>query len=639
MAATRKRKSTRTATNSKKTKAEEDESLADESPADDQTAAAEALEALSKVAEEKDAVDETEAGDDADAAPAKVSNGGAATESSDDAGDVKADDDAPTEDKAPPSEGGEATAETAAPPKETSPVKAAAAPPVQAKAAPSPAAAPVAAPVVAAPVVAPAAVPRAQPAGVPSGVPVAAAPIRAAPVAAAPVAAAPVAVAPPALAVAPAATDLVVEETGSVPALYVGRVIGRGGETVRDLQARSGCRIDVDQNVPRDAPRIVTYRGTRAAIDLAKRLVALLCVAGGEEADLPLGRAARSLVRVPETAVGKIIGRAGEMIRKMQSESQASIQVDHTGGGAEAGRRLVTITGTPESVAKAEEMVLFLAANPAVDALQALNMLTRDKTQGGGVWGSGPPYPNLPSGGQGMPDQGVADAGFPGAGYGAGPPGPSAGYGGGTYGPGGGAEPAAGGPGGGSDIFPCSKTHVGRVIGQKGATINDLQKRSGCDIQINQNVPQGQDCQITLRGSREGIEMAKRMLQDILELGSNHPYAGGHGQYGTGQQGADPYQQQPAYGGYAAPGQQQQPQMYAPQPYGAQAQPSPYGQPYQQAPPAQAYPPHGSPYGAPPGAPQAAPSPWKAATAADGQVYYYNQITQETQWDRPAGMQ
>lgn len=39
------------------------------------------------------------------------------------------------------------------------------------------------------------------------------------------------------------------------------------------------------------------------------------------------------------------------------------------------------------------------------------------------------------------------------------------------------------------------------------------------------------------------------------------------------------------------------------------------------------------------GAPQAQPaSPWRAATAADGQVYYYNQITQETQWDRPAGM-
>ena len=32
---------------------------------------------------------------------------------------------------------------------------------------------------------------------------------------------------------------------------------------IRDLQARSGClRIDVDQNVPHNAPRIITYKGT-----------------------------------------------------------------------------------------------------------------------------------------------------------------------------------------------------------------------------------------------------------------------------------------------------------------------------------------------------------------------------------------
>ncbi len=46
-------------------------------------------------------------------------------------------------------------------------------------------------------------------------------------------------------------------------------------------------------------------------------------------------------------------------------------------------------------------------------------------------------------------------------------------------------------------------------------------------------------------------------------------------------------------------------------------------------------------YGMQPGVPmpqQVDASPWRAATAADGQVYYYNQITQETQWDRPAGM-
>jgi rRNA processing protein Krr1/Pno1 len=69
--------------------------------------------------------------------------------------------------------------------------------------------------------------------------------------------------------------------------------------------------------------------------------------------------------------------------------------------------------------------------------------------------------------------------------------------------------------------------YMGRVIGQKGVTINDLQKRSGCDIQINQNVPVGMDCEINIKGSRQGIEMAKQMIQEIIELGPNHSYAGG----------------------------------------------------------------------------------------------------------------
>ena len=34
----------------------------------------------------------------------------------------------------------------------------------------------------------------------------------------------------------------IVEEQGQVSPLYVGRVIGKGGEMIRDLQARSGCR-------------------------------------------------------------------------------------------------------------------------------------------------------------------------------------------------------------------------------------------------------------------------------------------------------------------------------------------------------------------------------------------------------------
>jgi hypothetical protein len=69
--------------------------------------------------------------------------------------------------------------------------------------------------------------------------------------------------------------NAIVEERGEISAQYVGKVIGKGGEMLRDLQARSGCRLDVDQNVPHGHPRILTYRGTRKKVDLAKQMVGI----------------------------------------------------------------------------------------------------------------------------------------------------------------------------------------------------------------------------------------------------------------------------------------------------------------------------------------------------------------------------
>jgi predicted RNA-binding protein YlqC (UPF0109 family) len=340
----------------------------------------------------------------------------------------------------------------------------------------------------------------------------------------------------------------IVEERGEVSALYVGRVIGKGGEMIRDLQARAGARIDVDQNVPPGTPRVITYRGTRTTVDFAKRLVYMLCQENVNEADLPLGEAKREYLRVPASSVGKIIGRGGEMIRELQNRSHSKIQVDHSGvGGLDSTEKLVTITGTEQAVTKGKEMVLFLVANPYMDAMQSLNMLIEEKVQRGGVWGSGPPYPNLPQNGQNMQPQNVGNYGYEQSYHGGvaqnGPPGysgQSAPYNGGAYGAPAAApsyqQPQATSLGGGmeSELFLIAKTYMGRIIGSKGVTINDLQKRSACDIQINQDVPPGRDCEITIRGARQGIEMVKQMLREIIEIGPNHPYAGGGGGGGQG---------------------------------------------------------------------------------------------------------
>lgn len=220
-----------------------------------------------------------------------------------------------------------------------------------------------------------------------------------------------------------------------------------------------------------------------------------------------------------------------------------------------------------------------------------------------------------------------------------------------------------------TEMIYAQKQFMGRIIGSKGVTVNDLQRRSGCDIQINQDVPLGQDCEITIKGPREGIESAKRMIQEIIEIGPQHPYAGGMGSGygGGGGAGGGGYQQQQQYD-QSAYGQQnpyQQAGAYGQgggggYGYGQQAGymgghgGGGYGQPQQQAaavaaPMAGGY--HGasqqqhqqaSQYGGYPqqqaAVPAPAASPWKAATAPDGQVYYYNERTGETQWEKPAGV-
>jgi far upstream element-binding protein len=264
----------------------------------------------------------------------------------------------------------------------------------------------------------------------------------------------------------------------------------------------------------------------------------MLCTPQGSEGALPLGEARRKDLTVPASSVGKIIGRAGEMVRELQSRSQAKIQVDHTGKAFNSDTRSVSIVGTPEAVMKAEEMVMFLVANPLLDAMKAIRMLVDDKLKIGGRWGSGPPYTSMPNQGQGMaPMDGGFGGGPPqhqqyggGGGYTQGGPPAGHGYGGPPpqhqqgYGGGGGYQ-----QGSETEIYPAAKMYMGRIIGQRGVTINDLQKRSGCDIQINQDVPPGQDCIITIKGARPGIEHTKQMLREIIEMGPGHPYAGGNG--------------------------------------------------------------------------------------------------------------
>jgi len=115
-------------------------------------------------------------------------------------------------------------------------------------------------------------------------------------------------------------------ETVHCPQALVGRLIGKGGETIKDLQRRSGARIQIDQSFPDGAPRVVTVEGARpcvvVGVELVRSLIGNAPAGGG-------GAPGRTLTfDCPRTLVGRVIGKGGETINELQRRSGARIQIE-----------------------------------------------------------------------------------------------------------------------------------------------------------------------------------------------------------------------------------------------------------------------------------------------------------------------
>ncbi|GMI03027.1 hypothetical protein TrVE_jg9737 [Triparma verrucosa] len=134
--------------------------------------------------------------------------------------------------------------------------------------------------------------------------------------------------------------------TMKINARYVGRVLGRGGETVRDLQNRCACAIDLDQTVAGDEKHI-TLTGPPSNLAKGKYLLSLLCCEYGYELPLPLLLASTSSIEISDFVVGTVIGPSGKMIKHLQNITCTRIMVAPKTPHSNV--RTVTFTGKPES--------------------------------------------------------------------------------------------------------------------------------------------------------------------------------------------------------------------------------------------------------------------------------------------------
>lgn len=245
-----------------------------------------------------------------------------------------------------------------------------------------------------------------------------------------------------------------------VPDKTVGLIIGRGGETIRDLQERSACHVNiVGENKSINGKRPVNLIGSEQAAAVAEAMIWEIVEsdtrsqgqggqapraggAGGPRGYDPYGGGGgggdkiTDLLMVPSEAVGMIIGKGGETIKQMQNDTGCKINVNQpTGSDIE---RQIDLVGSHDSIARARaaigEKVDTVVSHTAISftvTITNMDKLQRDSQGGrhgggGGRGGREPAYdpysqpqqtpygqPGQPQGMPGMPGMGGMPQGAP----------------------------------------------------------------------------------------------------------------------------------------------------------------------------------------------------------------------------------
>uniref|UniRef100_A0A3Q3M8N5 KH-type splicing regulatory protein n=1 Tax=Mastacembelus armatus TaxID=205130 RepID=A0A3Q3M8N5_9TELE len=288
-------------------------------------------------------------------------------------------------------------------------------------------------------------------------------------------------------------------QTGSmqemiIPAGKAGLIIGKGGETIKQLQERAGVKMiliqDGSQPANIDKPlRIIgdPYK-VQEAMEMVNEILRERDHAGfGERNEYGSRMGGGGIdVTVPRHSVGVVIGRNGEMIKKIQSDAGVKIQFKPDDGtGPE---KIAHIMGPPDQCQHAASII--------TDLLQSI----RAREEGGQ---GGPPGP-----GAGMP-----------------PGGRGRGRGQGNW-----------GPPGGEMTFSIPAHKCGLVIGRGGENVKSINQQTGAFVEISRQPPPNGDPNFklfTIRGSPQQIDHAKQLIEEKIEA-PLCPVGGGPGPGGPG---------------------------------------------------------------------------------------------------------
>uniref|UniRef100_A0A452R1D4 Far upstream element binding protein 3 n=1 Tax=Ursus americanus TaxID=9643 RepID=A0A452R1D4_URSAM len=278
-----------------------------------------------------------------------------------------------------------------------------------------------------------------------------------------------------------------------IPASKVGLVIGKGGETIKQLQERTGVKMVMIQDgpLPTGADKPLRITGDPFKVQQAREMV-LEIIREKDQADFRGVRGDFGArvgggsieVSVPRFAVGIVIGRNGEMIKKIQNDAGVRIQFKPDDGISP--ERAAQVMGPPDRCQHAAHVIneLILTAQER-DGFGGL-AVARGRGRGRGDWSVGAPG-------------GVQEI---------------------TY------------------TVPADK--CGLVIGKGGENIKSINQQSGAHVELQRNPPPNTDPNLrifTIRGIPQQIEVARHLIDEKV---------GGTSLGAPGAFGQSPFSQPPA---------------------------------------------------------------------------------------------
>ncbi|XP_070571350.1 RNA-binding protein Nova-1-like [Ptychodera flava] len=153
-----------------------------------------------------------------------------------------------------------------------------------------------------------------------------------------------------------------------IPSAAAGSVIGKGGQTVVQLQRETGANIKLSKSndyYPGTTERIVLITGTVEALSSVGGFVIekvrdspQLAAKSGNETAVSQERARQVKMVIPNSTAGLIIGKGGATIKAFMEQSGAKLQISQKSEGVNLSERVLTISGELEPSKKALSAVI-----------------------------------------------------------------------------------------------------------------------------------------------------------------------------------------------------------------------------------------------------------------------------------------